>query len=123
MGDYMDFGIITNIEYNKDYSIINGPEEYALLYLNYNCISVPDDIMNDLLPLINHIPTYFCSLKLKSMGIEHYGVTLIPPKSTELFYNIVCQNMSDFEEMKLQELCRLLKESIIKQVYVICFGI
>lgn len=51
MADCVDFGIIQSIDPNKDYSLIDGPEDYKKLYIQYQCVSISDDFVNELIPL------------------------------------------------------------------------
>jgi len=59
------------------------------LYTKYHCISIPDDIVCEWIPLLNDMPTYLFSLHNKHMGIDHYAITLIPPESIKLFLAVV----------------------------------
>lgn len=123
MGDCIDFGIISNIEYDKDYSKIGSPTAYKALYTQYNCVSVPDKIVNAWIPLANNIPTYLCSLSRKNMGIDHYGVTIIPPESAKMLFDIVRSYMIITKNESVEKLVELLNKAIAKREYVICYGI
>lgn len=123
MGDCIDFGIVSNIEYDKDYSKIGSPDAYKALYAQYHCVSVPDGIVSDWIPLANNIPTYLCSLSRKNMGIDHYGVTIIPPKSVKMLFDIVRSYMDTTKNESVEKLVKLLNIAFEKRQYVICYGI
>lgn len=122
MPDCVDFGIIPNIEYNKNYADY-GREPYKTVYAKYNCISVPDDFVNDWISLTYNIPTYVCSLDRKYMGIDHWGITIIPPESVKLLLDIVHSYMEKNPDESIKKLAELLNTAIDNGKYVICNGL
>lgn len=123
MSDCIDFGVIPNIEYGKDYSCIGGPDAYKVLYKQYHCISIPDDIVGKWIHLTYDIPTFLCSLNREYMGVERYGVTIIPPKSAKKIADIVCVNEEKEESDLLIELINMLNMASNNGYHVICYGI
>ena len=123
MSDSVDFGIVPNIEYGKDYSIIGDPCEYEALYAQYRCVSVSDDIVNTWIPLADNMPTFSCSLSRPNIGIGHYGVTVIPPKSVKKLLDIVRLCMGTTHNESVEELVKLLDVAIEKSQHIICYGI
>lgn len=123
MNDCVDFGIISNIEYGKDYSLIGGPCEYEALYAQYRCVSVSDDIVNTWIPLTDNMPTYSCSLSRPSIGIDHYGVTIIPPMSVKMLLGIVRLCMDTAFNESVEELIKLLNVALENSQHIICYGI
>lgn len=104
MADCVDFGIIQSIDPKKDYSLIDGPEDYKKLYIQYQCVSISDDFVNELIPLTADVPSYLCSLQNGFRGIDHYGVTLFHPQSVKKLKEIVgkyADNMTDSDVKKL----------------------
>ena len=96
MGECVNFGIVPNVEYDKDYSFVGGPDAYGAIYAQYRCVSIPDDIVNAWIPLTKNMPTYLFSLSRRNMGIDHFRVTLIPPKSVKMLlilYALVCPQL------------------------------
>ena len=122
MGDCVHFGIVPDIDRNKDYSI-NGSGDFKALLTKYHCVSVPDDFVNEWIPSADNIPTYFCSLGRKHIGIDHYGVTLIPPESVKMLYDIVCPYADAARDESVRKLAGLLGAALDKRQYVICYGI
>lgn len=123
MSDSVDFGIVPNIEYGKDYSIIGDPCEYEAFYAQYRCVSVSDDIVNTWIPLTDNMPTFLCSLSRPNKGIDHYGVTIIPPKSVKILLDIVRLCMDTTQNESVEKLVKLLNVAIEKDQHIICYGI
>ena len=123
MGESVVFGIVPDIEDNKDYSLMGGPDDYKAICLPYRCVSVSDDIVNTWIPLTDHMPTFLCSLSRPNIGIDHYGVTLIPPKSVKIFLDIVRLYMDASQNESVEELVKLLLVAIEKSQYIVCYGI
>ena len=77
-----EFGIIDSIEKNRWYS------EYEPV--KYNCVSVSDDLIEELITKYNEelmaIKTYF-QLQPTRCGLDYCGVTLIPQN---LLSNLGC---------------------------------
>ncbi len=117
MSDCVDFGVIERIEPEKDYSII---DDYGHVYELYRCVSVPDDIVNEWILPAAGIPSFLGSLSRAFSGIDHYGVTLLPPESIGAFLAIVEHYRSD---KSVAELVKLLITARKMRYYVICFGI
>ncbi|MBQ9535884.1 MAG: hypothetical protein IJU78_08575 [Clostridia bacterium] len=123
MNDCVDFGIIPNIEYGKDYSLIGDPSEYEALYAQYRCVSVSDDIVDTWIPLTDNMPTYLCSLSRANKGIDHYGVTIIPPTSVKMLLDIVRLCMDTTLNESVEELVKLLNVAAENSQHIICYGI
>ncbi len=123
MGDCVDFGIISNVEFGKDYSNIGSPSNYKTIYELYQCVSIPDDIVSEWISLTQDIPTYLGSLSNPFMGIDHYGVTLIPPESIQRFIVIVEKYIDCPSPLSISMLTNLLKLALEQSYYIICYGI
>ena len=117
-----DFGIISNIEYNKDYADF-GRETYEAIYAKYHCVSVSVDFVDDWISLTYNIPTYVCSLDKKFMGIDGAGITIIPPESVKMLLDIVRSYMEKNPDESIKKLVKLLSTAIDNGKYVICFGL
>ncbi len=90
MSDCVYFGVIADVDPERDYSDFsdfNNDYEKALEF--YRCVAVPDDIVNEWILPVRHIPSFTCSLRRLFSGINHYGVTLLPPESIGTFLEIV----------------------------------
>lgn len=123
MSDCVNFGIIPNIEFDKDYSKIHGPEAYREILQEHNCVCVSDDIVNEWIPLTEELPTFFCALCNPFNGIDHYGVTLIPLESIKAFRDVVWSYTEKTNDPKVSALVGLLDTALSKGQYVICYGI
>lgn len=123
MSDCVDFGVISNVEFGKDYSNIGGPSHFKVLYEMHQCVSIPDDIVNEWIPLTQNIPTYLCSLSNSFMGIDHYGITLIPPESAQLLIPIVTPYVNSTSDGSINKLVDLLQLAIEQGYHIICYGI
>ena len=110
-----EFGIIEEIEKDKDYSVYE-PE-------NYHCVCINDDYLDDWWKSLAQIKTYFHNFKREEFALARWGVTIIPPDSLEQFYNIVLSDKRFEFEKELIDLAELLKRAIKENKYVIHFGI
>ena len=83
----------------------------------YNCISVDDVYLEDIVSYFNHIDFYWHTLDIKGKGLEYCGITLIPPKSLSEFINVI------YDIDGLYEL-RLISEKALKEnKWIIHFGL
>ena len=57
------------------------------------------------------------------MGIDHFGVTLIPPKSVKMLFDIVCSCLPTTPNDSVKKLVKLLNDALEKSQCIICFGI
>ena len=83
----------------------------------YDCISVNDDYLEDIVADFNHIDFYWHSLDIKGKGITYYGVTLIPPDSINAFVEVI------EDVYGLSELRKLSKKAITENKWMIHFGL
>ena len=101
---------------------MQNPPEQGIRYdkyepQKYNCISVDDDYLKDIVSRFNHIDFYWHTLDTKGKGLEYCGVTLIPPESLSEFINVI------YDIDGLYEL-RLLSEKALKEnKWIIHFGL
>lgn len=110
-----EFGILKDLDKQKNY-INYEPEKY-------NCISVDDDIINSLNPHLAIMKTYFHSYNRPEYGLAYWGITIIPPKSLSLFYEVVTTS-ADFKKcVELNELATKIIQAKGEKKYMIHFGI
>jgi hypothetical protein len=79
-----EFGILDEFDRRK---VHNDHEPHK-----YHCISVDDDLVNDLIPDLSGMKTYFHSFDRPECGLAHWGVTIIPVESLSLFYDVVASS-------------------------------
>ena len=83
----------------------------------YNCISVNDDYIENILEKLNDIDFYWQTLDVSGKGLAYCGITLIPPSSMEEFISVIENNS------KLNELKELLSKAHKENKWIIHFGI
>ena len=83
----------------------------------YNCISVDDDYIEDIVANFNHIDFYWHTLDVKGKGIAYTGVTLIPPTSMQAFIDVVK------DVFGLSELKELSEKALAENKWIIHFGL
>lgn len=105
-----EFGIMNNAPKNGKRYDEYEPEKY-------NCISVNDDYIENIVPNLTDIDFYWHTLDVKGKGIAYCGVTLIPPTSTELFIKAI----KDIAE--LSELVELAENARSENKWMIHFGL
>ena len=114
-----DFGIIDSFKENKWYSDYE-PEKY-------NCISVNDDLLEELIIKYNKelmaIKTYFQITTQPGSGLDYYGVTLIPPESLKQFRGIIIKANNHYKSQELQLLIEKISNAISENKYLIHYGI
>lgn len=110
-----EFGIIDNIDNQKNY---NGytPQKY-------DCISVDDDIISSLSEHLSIMKTYFHSFKRPEYGLAYYGITIIPPESLTLFYEIVTSSRYFNKSVELNALASKIIQATEDQKYMIHYGV
>jgi len=114
-----EFGIIDSIEKNRWYS------EYEPV--KYNCVSVSDDLIEELITKYNEelmaIKTYFQVTTQPGVGLDYCGVTLIPPESLKQFRDVIIKANSHYQSQELKLLIEKVSDAIIKNKYLIHYGI
>ena len=90
-------------------------DEYAPR--KYNCITVDDDYLEDIVTNFDDIDFYWHSLDVPGKGIVYCGITLIPPTSMQAFISVI----DNFPE--LSELKALMQKAYIENKWMIHFGL
>ncbi len=83
----------------------------------YNCISVDDNYLEDIVSKFNDIDFYWHTLDVKGKGIAYCGITLIPPESIQAFADVIAQ------VPKLSELQTLCTYALKQNKWIIHFGL
>lgn len=110
-----EFGIIDN---HKNLSIYIDYEPKK-----FNCISVGDNIVSDLMEQLLIMKTYFQTFNRSACGLAYHGTTIIPPESLSLFYSIVISSSYFKKSKELQKLILIITKAIEEEKYMIHFGI
>lgn len=110
-----EFGILDDFDKRKDYI------DYEAL--KHNCISVDDDIMRYVNKHLSIMKTYFHSFNRPEFGLAYFGITIIPPESLSLFYDIVTSLEHFKKSVELNELASKILQAKEKKKYMIHFGI
>ena len=83
----------------------------------YNCISVDDIYLENILDLFESIDTFCHTTSIKSKGLMYTGITLIPPLSAKEFANRLTKTDG------LIELKELFEKAYRKNKFVIHYGL
>ncbi len=110
-----EFGLIDNINNQTDFEGYN-PEKY-------NCISVDDELIERLFENLFIMKTYFHSLNRPEFGLAYWGVTLIPPNSLSLFYDVVTSSKEFENSGELKELALKIQQAIKEMKHMIHYGV
>jgi len=114
-----EFGIADSFEENKWYSDYE-PEKY-------NCISVSDDMVEELIikysKELNAVKAYFQISTQPGTGLDYCGVTLIPPESLEQLRKVIIMANSHYQSQELELLIEKVSEAINENKYLIHYGI
>ncbi|MCT8140311.1 short-chain dehydrogenase [Anaerobacillus sp. CMMVII] len=110
-----EFGIIENFDRRKDYGCY-APKKY-------HCISVDDYLIKDLSISLNNMKTYFHSYNRPEFNLAYCGVTIIPPQSLSLFYDVVVSSVNFKKSDELASLATKIAQAREAKKYMIHFGI
>ncbi len=83
----------------------------------YNCISVDDVYLENIVSNFCDIDCYWHTLDVKGKGLAYCGITLIPPSSIPSFISVI-ENISELSELK-----ELLCQATLQDSWVIHFGL
>jgi len=110
------FGLIDEIDYNKDYS------EYEPQ--KYNCVCIDDDeYINDWWPQLCGMRTFFHSMARPETALARWGVTIIPPSSLPFFRSIVLGDERVKTDANLEALAGVIQTAIESEKHMIHFGV
>lgn len=109
------FGIITNLDKNKDYGYYH-PEEY-------HCVVIHDDAMSNWGERIQTMRSYYHCFSRPATGLAWCGVTLIPPESLGLFYDIVANDTHAAFVEQVPPLLGMILKAKKNNQFLIHFGI
>jgi hypothetical protein len=110
-----EFGIIIYFDKNKDYGYYSPKE--------YNCITVDDDLIINISRELKIMKSYFHSYKRPEFGLAYYGITIIPPESLPLFFDVVTSSVDFKKSAELANLAAKVMEAREQKKYMIHFGI
>jgi len=94
-----EFGIINCFDKSKDYGGEYDPTKYS-------CVAIDDDVINDWWERLTTMKTYFHCYNCPETALARWGITLIPPESLDLFYDIVA---NDTKKDFINQIPRLLE--------------
>ena len=105
-----------------EFGIMQTPPQEGIRYdeykpNKYNCISINDDYLENVLEKINDIDFYWHTLDVFGKGLAYCGVTLIPPTSMQKCIDVI-ENISELHQLK-----ELLSKAYDENKWVIHFGI
>ncbi|WP_339192916.1 short-chain dehydrogenase [Aeribacillus sp. FSL K6-8210] len=110
-----EFGILDELDKTREY---NDYEPHK-----YQCISVDDDVINDLHPHLLKMKTYFHSFTRPAHGLAYWGVTIIPPESLPLFYDVVTAAKDYHQSSELRELAAKILQAKEQNKHMIHYGV
>ncbi len=105
-----------------EFGIMEIPPERGMRYdeyepHKYNCISVNDDYLEDIVCDFNNIDFYWHTTDIKGKGIAYAGITLIPPEALTAFSDVI-KNKNG-----LNELYNLTLKAKKENKWIIHFGL
>ena len=122
-----EFGIIENFDEEKDYSNLDEfgvfPEVFPNALKAYNCVAINDDALNGWWPRIEGMKSNFHTFMHPETALARYGVTLIPPESLDLFYDIVKNDTSSEFTEQAAAVLAVIENAKRNGKFVIHFGI
>ena len=85
--------------------------------LKYNCISVDDEYLEDIVANFDNIDFYWHTIDVKGSGLAYCGITLIPPLSIRAFIDVI-KDISALSELK-----ELSEKALLENKWIIHFGL
>lgn len=109
----IEFGIIEGFDENGDY-----------LCSDDKFVCIDDDLyINDWWKRLVLMKTYFHTLDRPAFGLDRWGITIIPPESLKSFQEIVNSDKRIYQDEHLVDLAKLIQKAIIKNKYMIHYGV
>ncbi|WP_434779090.1 toxin-antitoxin system YwqK family antitoxin [Neisseria sp. Ec49-e6-T10] len=117
-GPYADFGIVEHLDKNKDYTF----SDYE-----FGCVKISDMVIDGWWKSLSTMKSYYFCYSRPEKGLNRYGVTLIPPESLDLLYDIVVNKTAEDFKVKYPqialELLDLIQKARNEGKYIIHFGV
>lgn len=131
MPDCVYFGVIPEFDSSKSYYLSDNFYEgcFEDHLEKFNCVPISDDIVNELIRFTRGIPTYFGSADRAGDGIDHWGITLIPPESVKRLIDVIEENRetiaagNEDEAKDIDVMLTKLRKAYDTGKYAICYGI
>ncbi len=82
-----------------------------------------DDFIQELMEACSIMRTYFHSYHRTELGLDYYGITLIPNESLSMFYEIVTQSRAFPRSEEVSDLARLIIQVEREGKDLVHFGI
>ena len=112
----IEFGIIDEIEPQKDYSKYE-PEKY-------HCVCIDNDAYIDVWwDQLQKMPSFSICLSKPGVALDRWGVTIIPPESLWILKDIVCNDSRIKTDSHLVDLVNVILRAIEENKYMIHFGV
>lgn len=127
LGPYTHFGVIYEIDRQKDYSIFNENMSFKDCLKKYHCIALPDNIINDWWYALTTMKSYFHCCSNSETALDRWGLTLIPPESLEKFADIIRTQTSErfslLCQTELNALLDLVEQAKQENKFIIHYGV
>ncbi len=127
LGPNAQFGIIDNFDKQKDYSEFTEGLSFEDCLNKYQCISIPDEIINYWWEGLTSMKSYFHKFSRPETALARWGVTLIPPDSLDIFAEIIRnhtnERFSRLCETEISALLNLLNRAKKEDKFVIHYGV
>lgn len=107
-----DFGIIDEVSINKKVYEKYEPKKY-------NCIDIDDDYILPILEKLKDIKTYFHDISVPEMGLNYFGITLIPPESLKILKEILTEE----DNQIYKEVISMIEKALLENKFIIHYGI
>lgn len=111
-----EFGVIDNFDESKDYGGAYEPQAY-------NCAAIDDDALSGWRERLETMRTYFHSFDRPETSLARYGVTLIPPASLELFYDIVQNDTAPEFAAQVPAVLAVIERAQRENKFIIHYGV
>jgi hypothetical protein len=115
-GDRSEFGIIDNLDYEKDYAKAYEPDKYG-------CIAICSDAVSDWYSFLTDMPSFYHKYSRPEFGIARYGVTLIPPSSLDLLTDVMKSKTRNEFKPDALEIIKLLEKAKSEDKFVILYDV
>lgn len=109
---------------STEFAIIDDPNiEFLNTKENSDCVAIDDDeYISDWWPRLALMKTYFYDLDHPAIGLNRWGVTLIPPQSLATLEAIILEDKRIYKDNNLVALANLVMQAIDEKKFIIHFG-
>jgi uncharacterized pyridoxamine 5'-phosphate oxidase family protein len=120
---FTQFGVIDEIDRQKDYAALENGVNFADILEKYRCINVPDAALSEWRYALENMATFWHCLDRPAKNLARCGVTLIPPQSLAVFKEAILKFTTRPYANFMGELIEMIETAKQESKFIIHFGL